>query len=150
MSQADKKRERVLGVDLGLKRTGLAVSDELWLTTRALPNLSPKSRAEDIAVLLELSAELEVGVVVIGYPLMPESEQEGPMARRARGFAEALRLTAAQSGQALEVALQDERLSSKSAAKRLAESGMAQKKRRQELDSEAARILIEEYIASHS
>ena len=44
---------RVLGVDLGLKRTGLAISDELGLTARALPNLTPRSRAEDAVMRVE-------------------------------------------------------------------------------------------------
>ena len=42
---------KVLGIDLGIKKTGLAVSDELGIATRALPNLIPKSRQEDIEFL---------------------------------------------------------------------------------------------------
>ncbi|MEI6805258.1 MAG: RuvX/YqgF family protein, partial [Myxococcaceae bacterium] len=64
---------RILGVDLGLKRTGLAVSDELLITTRALPILTPKSRAEDIAHILKLCEDLEVTQVLIGYPLLIQS-----------------------------------------------------------------------------
>ena len=50
-SRMRSEAKRVLGVDLGLKRTGLAVSDALGITTRALNTLAPKSRAEDIAVI---------------------------------------------------------------------------------------------------
>ena len=81
---------RVLGIDLGLKRTGLAVSDELGLTARALPNLAPKSRAEDVAFLVELVRDEEIGDVVIGLASLPRSGNAGPMAKRAQGFARAL------------------------------------------------------------
>ena len=52
------QRRRVLGIDLGLKRTGLAVSDELGLSVRPLPNLTPKSRDEDVRFLVARAAPL--------------------------------------------------------------------------------------------
>lgn len=142
MSQAHR---RVLGVDLGLKRTGLAVSDELRMTTRALENLTPKSRAEDVARLVELCLELEVGDVVVGYPTLPRSGEEGPMARRARGFSEVLREALLPHG--VRVHLVDETGTSKMAARRLVESGIKRSKRKAALDSEAARLLIEHFVA---
>ena len=138
--------KRILGIDLGLRRTGLAVSDELHMTTRALPNLTPQSRAKDVAYLLRLCQELEVGIVVIGYPLLTRSEQEGPMARRARGFSVALEEAAKALGLILTVHLLDESMTSKQASKRLVESGIAKKRRQEKIDGEAARILIEDFI----
>lgn len=135
---------RVLGVDLGLKRTGLALSDELRLTTRALENLTPKSRAEDVERLVELCLELEVKDVVVGYPAMPRSGDEGPMAKRARGFAEVLR--AALETHGVRVHLVDEAGSSRIAARRLVESGVKRGKRKAALDAEAARVLIEIFV----
>ncbi len=139
--------KRILGIDLGLRRTGLAVSDELHMTTRALPNLIPQSRAKDVAYLLCLCQELEVGFVVIGYPLLPRSEEEGPMARRARGFSVAFEEAARQAGLTLEVHLLDESMTSKQASKRLIASGIPKKRRQEVIDGEAARILIEDFIA---
>lgn len=136
---------RVLGVDLGLKRTGLAVSDELRLTTRALDNLTPRSRAEDVARLVELCLELDVADVVVGYPSLPRSGDEGPMARRARGFAEVLERALEEHG--VRVHLVDETGSSKLAAQRLVESGVKRTRRRAALDAEAARVLIEGFVA---
>ena len=141
--------KRILGIDLGLRRTGLAVSDELRMTARALPNLTPQSRAKDVAYLLRLCQELEVGIVVIGYPLLPRSAEEGTMARRARGFSVALQEAAIASGLIISVHLLDESMTSKQASKRLVESGIAKKRRQKMIDSEAARILIEDFI-SHS
>lgn len=136
---------RVLGVDLGLKRTGLAVSDELRMTTRALANLTPKSRAEDVAHLVALCVELKVGDVVVGYPTLPRSGEEGPMARRARGFSEVLREALLPHG--VRVHLVDETGTSKTAARRLVESGIKRSRRKAALDSEAARLLIEHFVA---
>ncbi len=135
---------RVLGVDLGLKRTGLAVSDELRMTTRALENLTPRSRAEDVASLVALAGELLVTDVVVGYPALPRSGDEGPMAKRARGFAEVLGAALAPAG--VRVHLVDEAGTSLLAAKRLVESGVKRSKRKAALDSEAARVLIEHWV----
>jgi putative Holliday junction resolvase len=126
---------RVLGVDLGLKRTGLAVSDELRLTTRVLPVLTPKSRLEDIRHILKLCEELEVKTLLIGYPLLPQSGEEGFMAKRAKGFYEALKQQASAD---LEVFLVDESFTSKEAELRTGQS--------KNLDGESARILIETFI----
>lgn len=135
----------MLGVDLGLKRTGLAVSDELRLTTRALPTLTPGSRAQDIDHLVALCDELDVADVVVGHPTLPRSGEEGVMARRARGFADALRETLASRG--VGVHLVDERGTSKEAAARLIETGVKRSRRKAALDGEAARVMIETFVA---
>jgi putative holliday junction resolvase len=140
---------RVLGVDLGLKRTGLAVSDELGLTARALPNLTPRSRAEDVAFLVAQIEELEVEHVVIGLASLPVSGDPGPMAKRAQGFAAALE--AALKGAALEhvkVHLVDESYSSQRASERLVESGIKRSKRKEALDGEVARGLVLDFVQS--
>lgn len=126
---------RILAVDLGLKHTGLAVSDELRISTRVLPALTPKSRAEDIAHILKLCDDLEVQVLLIGYPLLPQSGEEGFMAKRARGFVEALKQ---QAPAHLGIFLVDESYSSKEAELRTGQN--------KNLDGESARILIETFI----
>jgi putative Holliday junction resolvase len=137
---------RVLGVDLGLKRTGLAVSDPLGLSVRPLENLQPKSRAEDVAHLVALCAELEVEAVAVGHPLMPQSGDSGPMAKRAAGFSEALRAALMAADLDVGVFLVDERDSSTEAAQRLVTAGVPKKKRRARLDAEAACILVERFL----
>ncbi len=133
------EKGRILGVDLGLKRTGLAVSDELWISSRALPYLNPKSRLEDIRYLLKLCEELEIRYVLIGYPVLPQSGQEGLMAKRARGFFEALKQHIPDT---VEVLLLDESYTSVEALERLGQ----QKAIAKQLDGESARILIENFI----
>lgn len=139
---------RVLGVDLGLKRTGLAVSDELGLTARALPNLVPSSRAADVAHLVALVAELDVKDVVIGRASLPVSGDAGPMAKRAEGFAHALQDALRDAGRDTKVHLVDESYSSKRASARLVESGVKKSKRKEALDSEVARGLVLDFLAA--
>lgn len=139
---------RVLGVDLGLKRTGLAVSDELGLSARALPNLTPRSRREDVEHLVSLVRDLSVAHVVVGLPLMPRSQEDGPMARRVRGFAAALEAALRDAGCATTVHLVDETLSSQFAAERLFHSGVRRSKRKEALDSEVARGLVLDFVAT--
>lgn len=138
---------RVLGVDLGLKRTGLAVSDELGLTARALPNLTPRSRAEDVAFLVGKVRELEVADVVVGLPALPRSGDEGPMARRARGFAAELQRAVQAADLPTRVHLVDESYSSRHAAERLVESGVKKSRRKEALDGEVARGLVLGWLA---
>lgn len=139
---------RVLGVDLGLKRTGLAVSDELGLTARALPNREPKSRAEDIAFLIAQIEELAVGDVVIGLASLPQSGDAGPMAKRAQGFAAALDAALQANALDVKVHLVDESYSSKRASERLVESGVKRSKRKEALDGEVARGLVLDFCAT--
>lgn len=136
---------RVLGVDLGIKRTGLALSDELGISVEPLPTLVPKSRAEDVAFLVALCAARGVDDVVVGLPLLPSGD-DGPMTKRARGFAAALE--EALRGTPTRVHLVDESGTSKLAAKRIAESGVKKSKRKAALDAEAARILVLEFLAA--
>lgn len=136
---------RVLGVDLGLQRTGLAISDELGLTTRALPNLIPRSRKEDVDFLVGVVRGEDVVEVVIGLPLLPSGD-ESPMSKRARGFKSALEEGLAAAGVGAVVVLVDERGTSKAAAQRLAESEVKKSKRKEKLDGEAARLLVEDHL----
>jgi len=142
-----RRRGRVLGVDLGLQRTGLALSDELGLTTRGLDNLVPRSRAEDVAFLVALCREHGVVDVAVGLPLMPRSGDDSPMARRARGFAAALDDALKAAGLDVFVHLVDERGTSKEAAQRLVASDTKKRRRKELIDSEAARLLTEDVLA---
>ena len=142
--------KQVLGIDLGLKRTGLALSDPLRISVRPLENLIPKSRAEDITTLIAICLENNVGQIVIGYPTPPKEGIDSPMATRVCGFSKALGETLDQMGLGIEVYLRDEYVSSKRAAKRLAHSGVKKANRKSALDSEVARILVEDFMQEKS
>ena len=98
-------------------RTGLALSDELGLTTRGVPNLTPRSRAQDVAFLVGLCRDHEVGDVAVGLPMLPSGD-DTPMTRRARGFAATLEAGLREAGLETRVHLVDERGTSKAAAEK--------------------------------
>ncbi|MEM7588629.1 MAG: Holliday junction resolvase RuvX [Myxococcota bacterium] len=139
---------RVLGIDIGMRTTGLAVSDELGLCVRALPNRKPGSRAQDIGHVLQLCQQMQVQTVVVGYPLLPQSAQEGFMARRTRRFAEALQQTASEVHVPLHVHLVDESYTSATAYRQLAGCGLSAKRRRHALDAASACLLVEDFLAT--
>ena|SRR5688572_27587918 len=130
---------RVLGIDLGMARTGLAISDELGVSVRALENLTPKSRAEDVAFLVALCREHDVKHVLVGVP------PHGPMHKRSRGFAEALQ---GALGDSARVVCVDEDRSSIEASTRLVDSGTKKRARKAALDSESARGLVLAWLAA--
>jgi len=131
---------RVLGIDLGMARTGLAISDELGVSVRALENLTPKSRAEDVAFLVALCREHDVKHVLVGVP------PHGPMHKRAQGFAAALASALRDAPLEAVVHTVDEDRSSIDASARLVESGTKKTERKAALDGEAARGLVLDWL----
>ena len=78
---------RVLGLDYGSRRIGVAVSDPLGLTAQPLPPIRREGDRKDISVLARLAAEMGVTSVVLGLPLLLNGD-EGPAAVRTRAFGE--------------------------------------------------------------
>jgi len=136
------KQARVLALDLGKRRIGLALSDELGLTAQGLPTLERTNIREDLARLSQLAAEKNVSLILIGNP-MHMSGQEGRQAEHAREFG--VRLEAATG---LPVEFWDERLTTVQAQRVLRESGVSIEKRAKAVDRLAAVILLESYLDS--
>ncbi|HTR37161.1 MAG TPA: Holliday junction resolvase RuvX [Bryobacteraceae bacterium] len=133
---------RVLALDLGKRRIGLALSDELGLTAQGLPTLERTKIREDLARLSELAAERNVTLILIGNP-MHMSGQEGRQAGHAREFGARL-----QAATGLPVEYWDERLTTVQAQRVLRESGVSIEKRAKAVDRLAAVILLESYLDS--
>jgi putative Holliday junction resolvase len=138
---------RVLGVDLGLKRTGLAISDELGLCVRLLPNLLAHSRQAAVDRLLVLVREHEVTVLLIGIP-EERTEHSRALASRVRGLKEALERAIFEAELSVRVLVVNEAHSSRRASERLVESAVKKKQRKEKLDAASAAILVEDYLAS--
>lgn len=136
---------RVLAVDLGRRRIGLAVSDALGLTTRPLPNLTAAGRRQDLAQVAAISRQQQVVRVVVGLPL-EMAGTEGEAARVARNFAGSLR--ALLSG--VEVVLCDERLTTVEAERDLIDAGVRREQRRDRIDGLAAARILESYLAQRA
>jgi len=131
---------RILAIDFGLVRIGLAVSDALGLTAQGLPTLARTNKEADFRYLENLAAEYAVARVIVGHPISHASE-ETEMSRRVVRFVEELRPRLA-----LPVDLWDERLTSLEADRSLRESNVGGKKRRQARDRVAAQILLQSYL----
>ena len=133
---------RILALDLGKRRIGLALSDELGITAQGLGTLERTNIREDLAELTRLAAQRGVALILMGNP-MRMSGSEGRQSAWVRDFAERL---GAYSG--LTVRLWDERLTTVEAQRVLRESGISREKRRRAVDRLAAVILLESYLAS--
>lgn len=138
---------RVLGIDIGMKRTGLAMSDELGLSVSILPNLLARSRAIALEKLLCLVKEFDIKVIVIGIP-EGRSDYSKSVISRVLGLSAALKALFAEHNLLVQVVHIDESYSSKNAMSRLVASGVPQKQRKIKLDGAAAAIIVEDFLYS--
>jgi putative Holliday junction resolvase len=131
---------RVLGVDLGARRIGLAVSDPLGITAQGLQTLARQGGAADLAALAALAREQQVEQVILGLPLHMDGS-EGASALGARRFAGTLE-------QALQVPVQlwDERLTTVQAERTLTGGGVRRQERRGHRDRLAAVLILQSWL----
>jgi putative Holliday junction resolvase len=134
--------KRILGVDFGLKRTGLAITDENNIIASGLTTV----RTHDLMnVLIQTVEEKNVGTIVLGDPKRLNMEDTHSSAN-VRLFKEAL------DKQFLEltIVLMDERFTSKMAMQSLIDGGVSKKKRRQKelIDEVSATIILQSYMSS--
>lgn len=133
---------RILALDVGKNRIGLAVSDPLGLTAQGLPNLVRTRKRDDIDALARLAAEKEAGLILVGNPINM-SGKEGRQSGWVREFAEAL-----ERRTGLPVKLWDERLTTVEASRVLRSSGIGIEKRAAAIDRLSAVILLQSYLDS--
>ncbi len=133
---------RILALDLGRRRIGLAVSDELFLTAQGLPTLERTNIREDLGRLARLVAERQVTLILIGNPVHMNGT-EGAGSAWVREFAEKLEKCVA-----CPIRLWDERLTTVEATRVLRESGISREKRGNAVDRLAAVILLQNYLES--
>lgn len=131
---------RLLAIDMGSKRVGLAVSDELRLTVRALPALPRTPWKRLLSSLAELCVQFDVRNIVLGLPLRLDGT-EGDAAQEIRRIAHNLKLTLQ-----LPLFFQDERLTSKDAEASLRERGLKGFEISDRVDSEAASIILRDFL----
>ncbi len=131
---------RLLALDLGAKRVGVAVSDELQLTVQPLPPLKRTSWKTLLRQISDLRHSFDAQGMVIGLPLKMDGT-EGDAAREARRIARNLSLSLD-----VPVHLQDERLTSHAAAESLREAGVRSKELTARIDSEAATLILRDFI----
>jgi putative Holliday junction resolvase len=132
---------RILAVDWGERRIGLAVSDDLGVLATGLPTLEIRGEAEAVARVADTIRTVEADSVVVGLPLTLKGER-GEAARAVERFSEALRRATP-----VEVSLYDERLTSALAERRMQERGEKSRGRKGRVDQGAAIALLEGWLA---
>ena len=140
-SQPDTSKGRLLALDLGTKRVGVAVSDELQLTVQPLAPLRRTNWKTLLRQISDLRHSFDAQGVVIGLPLNMDGT-EGEAAQSARRIARNLTLSLD-----VPVHLQDERLTSLAAEESLREAGYRGEGLNARVDSEAAVIILRDFIA---
>jgi putative Holliday junction resolvase len=131
---------RVLAIDFGMRRMGLAVSDALGITAQGLPTLERTRLGNDLHKIQELTKEYSVERVIVGNPL-GHGGGETAMSRKAAEFAEKLRRQVS-----CPVLLWDERLTSVQANRALRDTGLTLGKRQRAVDRVAATLLLQSYL----
>jgi putative Holliday junction resolvase len=136
----DRIGKRILALDLGKKRIGLALSDPLGITAQGLPTLQRTRIRDDLAALKEIADRHEVGLLLVGHPLHM-SGHAGRQAEGAREFAERL-----SEYTGLPIRMWDERLTTVEAGRVLRSSGISIEKRARAVDRLSAVLLLQNYL----
>ena len=131
---------RVLAVDLGTVRVGLALSDPLRITGQPMGRIPRRALRNDLRALIDLVTANDVSIVVVGHPLLM-SGIAGERARDAQAFAERLRAAIP-----CPVVLWDERLTTVQAERALLEGNVSRRHRRSVVDAAAAALLLQSWL----
>lgn len=131
---------RVLAIDLGTVRVGLALSDPLRITGQPWGRIPRRALKADVTALVDIVKQNDVAVVVVGHPLLM-SGIAGESAKDAEAFVERLR-----AALTCPVVLWDERLTSVQANRALLEGNVSRRNRRNVVDAAAAALLLQSWL----
>lgn len=131
---------RLMGLDLGERRIGVAVSDPSQVLARGIAVIERRSVEKDLEAIAGLAEEYEAEAIVVGFPRRLNGTA-GKEAKKAEAFAAQI-----EAHLELPVILWDERLSTVRAARALAEGG--KRKRRLGIDAVAAVVILQDYLDS--
>ena len=131
---------RVLGLDVGDKTIGVALSDESATLASGLPTIRRTGLKKDLHELAELARGREVGTVVVGLPRSLDGS-EGPQARKVLAFVEAVK-----GALKLPVVTWDERFTTVAAEHALIEGGVSRERRKGLVDKVAAVLILQNYL----
>jgi putative Holliday junction resolvase len=133
-------KKRILALDLGARRIGVAVSDPLGITAQGLETIQRSNSHTDMEALQRLVRQYEVAMILVGQPLNM-SGTAGTQAQKAEAFAGQL-----QRRLSTKVVLWDERLTTAEAQRVLKSSGVSLEKRKQAVDRLSAVLLLQSYL----
>jgi putative holliday junction resolvase len=133
--------KRIMGVDLGEKRIGIAVSDLLGMTAQGVETYLRKGEG-DAEYIANKAKQLGADTIVAGLPLNMNGT-EGPAVQKVREFMDEVKKLG------MDIAFQDERLTTVSAERTLIEADMSREKRRKVIDKLAAVYILSTYLDIH-
>ncbi|MBR5730418.1 MAG: Holliday junction resolvase RuvX [Firmicutes bacterium] len=136
---------RWMGLDIGDKTIGVAVSDPLFISAQGITTIERIGIKKDTSRLIEMIKEYEVDTVVSGLPLMLDGS-DSPQTEKVREFVTRLENKARSSGLKLTFVFQDERFTTKIAENVLIEANMRREKRKTIIDRQAAVIILQSYM----
>jgi putative Holliday junction resolvase len=131
-----------MGLDVGSKTIGVAISDELGYAAHPVTTVARRGTAIDAAAIAALAAEREVQHVVVGWPL-ELSGQVGPRARRVQVLIDAVR---ERLPPAVELHTWDERFSTVAVERVLIDADLSRRRRRQVVDRQAAAYILQGWL----
>jgi len=135
---------RILALDHGTKRIGVAVSDEMKMIAQPLEYVPAEPFADFLTRLKEIILEKEVDLILIGMPRNMDGSY-GPAALKVQEFVAAIRVAIT-----VPIKTWDERLTSAQAQRFLIQGGVRRKERKEKVDKTAAAILLQSYLDSGS
>lgn len=133
---------RILAIDHGSKRIGIAISDELKLIAQPLEYIPAEPFAEFLQRLKDLARDKQVELILVGMPRNMDGSY-GPAALKVQAFVAALK-----GALTIPIETQDERLTSAQANRVLIQGGVRRAKRKEKVDQMAAAILLQSYLDS--
>jgi putative Holliday junction resolvase len=136
---------KLLALDVGDRRVGVAVSDAAGLLANPLVVIRRASKAEDFRRIARLVREQEAEGLVIGHPLNADGSA-GPQARRVERYAAALEGALQEEGLNLPTVLWDEYMSTQRAQEIMIEAGRSARNRQGRIDAVAAAVILQDYL----
>jgi len=134
--------KRALGLDVGSKTIGVAVTDEVGIAAHPVKVIQRAGNATDVSTIQTLVAELDIGSVVVGMPY-ELTGKIGHRAKRVQEFANALR---AGLPAAVELHEQDERFTTAEATRVLLDADLSRDKRKAVIDQQAAALILQAWL----
>lgn len=138
---------RILCLDIGSRRIGVAASDQLGITAQGIGVIERRGDARDFEAIIERARELEASLLLLGIPLDEEGGM-GPQAEKVQAFADRLKQAMARAGLDIPVEMWDERYSTAVAEQRLIDADVSRQKRRKVIDKMAAVAILQDYLDS--
>jgi putative holliday junction resolvase len=136
----DRRKMRILGLDLGSKTIGVAISDELGITAQGLKTIRRSSREEDLREISAMVTQYDVNRIVVGLP----KNMDGTLGKQAESVMNWIKIL--EERVSVPVATWDERLSTVGATRVLLEADISRQKRKKVIDKLAAVLILQGYL----